>query len=149
MTQKGQGTSEYSAEKHFTTFNRTDSANRVQDVRTAITYFRTRFNVRAINLVGIGEGGIGSFFARALDLDQFDAGRDAEFEHKLFIPHLSKSWRLSGGFRSGRRTPDALAQREQSVSPRLDRRKFRRCRRSNAGAALQSLSEQELIDRLR
>ena len=71
-----------SAERHFTTFNRTDSANRIQDVLTAITYFRTRFNVREINLVGIGEGGVWSLFARALaddgirliaDLDGFDA----------------------------------------------------------------------------
>jgi dienelactone hydrolase len=94
-----------SAEKHFTTFNRTDSANRIQDVLTAITYFRTRLNVREINLVGMGEGGIWSLFARALaddgihliaDLDQFDAASDAEFESKLYIPHIRKA----GDFRA-------------------------------------------------
>ena len=94
-----------SAEKHFTTFNRTVSANRVQDVLTAITYFRTRFDVREINLVGMGEGGVWSLFARALadggirliaDLDQFDTGSDAEFENKLFIPHIRKA----GDFRA-------------------------------------------------
>ena len=94
-----------SAEKHFTTFNRTDAANRIQDVLTAITYFRTRFNVREINLAGMGEGGVWSLFARALaddgirliaDLGQFDAGSDAEFENRLFIPHLRKA----GDFRA-------------------------------------------------
>ncbi len=94
-----------SAEKHFTTFNRTDSANRIQDVLTAIIYFRTRFNVREINLVGIGEGGIWSLFARVLadegirliaDLDQFDAGNDAEFDSKMYIPHIRKA----GDFRA-------------------------------------------------
>ena len=94
-----------SAEKHFTTFNRTDAANRVQDVLTAITYFRTRFNVRQINLVGMGEGGVWSLFARALaddgirliaDLDQFDAASDSEFENKLFIPHLRKAGDFRG-----------------------------------------------------
>ncbi len=93
------------AKKHFTTFNRTDSANRVQDVLTAITYFRTRFNVREINLVGMGQGGVWSLFARALaddgirligDLGQFDAASDSEFTNKLFIPHLRKAGDFRG-----------------------------------------------------
>ena len=43
--------------RYFTTFNRTDDANRVQDVLTAITHLRKQTGSDAINLVGIKGGG--------------------------------------------------------------------------------------------
>lgn len=148
-----------SAERYFTTFNRTDSANRVQDVLTAITYFRMRFNVREINLVGMGEGGLWSLFARALaddnirliaDLDQFDAARDAEFERKLFIPHLRKA----GDFRAASVLVAGHQTLLHNLSPSFPRDWFEG---SFVAAGTQdmlelhsaALSEQELIDRLR
>ena len=147
-----------SAERHFTTFNRTDSANRIQDVLTAITYFRTRFNVREINLVGIGEGGVWSLFARALaddgirliaDLDGFDAGSDAEFESKLFIPHIRKA----GDFRAA----SVLVAGHKTLLHNVNASFPRGWIEASFGAAeaqdmleLQStaLSEQELIERI-
>jgi dienelactone hydrolase len=89
-----------SAERYFTTFNRTDDANRIQDVLTALTYLRTRANAQRVNLVGMGMGGVWSLFARALadgevrliaDLDQFDATSDSEFEKRLFIPGIRRA----------------------------------------------------------
>ena len=147
-----------SAERHFTTFNRTDSANRIQDVLTAITYFRTRFNAREINLVGIGEGGVWSLFARALDddgirliadLDGFDAGSDAEFESKLFIPHIRKA----GDFRAA----SVLVAGHMTLLHNVNASFPRDWIEASFGAAeaqdmleLQStaLSEQELIERI-
>ena len=147
-----------SAERHFTTFNRTDSANRIQDVLTAITYFRTRFNAREINLVGIGEGGVWSLFARALaddgirliaDLDQFDAGSDAEFEEGLFIPHVRKA----GDFRAA----SVLVAGHRTLLHNVNASFPRGWIEASFGAAeaqdmleLQStaLSEQELIERI-
>ena len=147
-----------SAERHFTTFNRTDSANRIQDVLTAITYFRTRFNAREINLVGIGEGGVWSLFARALaddgirliaDLDGFDAGSDAEFENKLFIPHIRKA----GDFRAA----SVLVAGHKTLLHNVNASFPRGWIEASFGAAeaqdmleLQStaLSEQELIERI-
>jgi dienelactone hydrolase len=88
------------AQTHFTTFNRTDDANRIQDVLTALTYLRTRANSQQVNLVGMGMGGVWSLFARALadgdvrllaDMDQFDVTSDSEFEKRLFIPGLRRS----------------------------------------------------------
>jgi len=88
------------AERYFSTFNRTDDANRIQDVLTALTYLRTRANSQQVNLVGMGMGGVWSLFARALadgevrllaDMDQFDVSSDAEFEKRLFIPGLRRA----------------------------------------------------------
>ena len=147
-----------SAEKHFTTFNRTDSANRIQDVLTAITYFRTRFNVREINLVGMGEGGVWSLFARALaddgirliaDLDQFDAASDAEFENKLFIPHIRKAGDFRGAsvLLAGHKT---LLHNANEGFPRSWIEASFRAAETEDMLELQpsALSEQELIERI-
>ena len=88
------------AQRHSLTFNRTDDANRIQDILTAVTYLRTRANTQQVNLLGMGMGGVWSLFARALadgqvrllaDLDQFDPASDAEFEKRLFIPGLRRA----------------------------------------------------------
>jgi dienelactone hydrolase len=88
------------AQRHFTTFNRTDDANRIQDVLTALAYLRMRSGAQQVNLLGIGMGGVWSLFARALadtdvrllaDLDQFDPASDAEFEKRLFIPGIRRA----------------------------------------------------------
>ena len=93
------------AEKYFTTFNRTDAANRVLDVVTAIPFARQRMGAEQINLVCLGETGPWCALARALasgsirlaaDLNQFDASKDEEYVEKLFIPHLRKA----GDFRA-------------------------------------------------
>lgn len=91
--------------RYFTTFNRTDDANRIQDVLTAISYLRKKTGSDAINLVGIKGGGLWCVFARALadgpvtlvaDLVLFDAGSDAEFESHFFIPGLRKAGDFRG-----------------------------------------------------
>jgi dienelactone hydrolase len=88
------------AERYFTTFNRTDDANRIQDILTALTYLRTRAGTQQVNLLGMGMGGVWSLFARALadgevrllaDLDQFDPTSDTEFGRRLFIPGIRRA----------------------------------------------------------
>ena len=87
----------------FTTFNRTDDANRIQDILTAIVYLRQRSGSEEINLVGMGRAGVWTLFAKAMadgpirliaDLDKFDADSDEEFLHQFFIPGIRKA----GGF---------------------------------------------------
>ena len=92
--------------KYFTTYNRTDLAERVQDILTAIAYLRGREDVTRINLVGVGEAGLWCLLARALthtsaglgrvavDAARFDSASDAEFAARLFCPHL----RAAGDF---------------------------------------------------
>jgi hypothetical protein len=89
----------------FTVFNQTDDANRVQDILTALAYLQSRSNAKVVNLVGIGMGGVWSYFARALagpgvnlaaDLAQFRADTDQEYLDRFFVPGLRKA----GDFRA-------------------------------------------------
>ena len=91
--------------RYFTTFNRTDDANRVQDVLTAIAGLRELSGRESINLVGMGQAGVWAVFARALadsnvvllaDLDRFDAASDDEYVNHLFVPGI----RRAGDFRA-------------------------------------------------
>ena len=91
--------------RYMTTFNRTDTANRIQDVLTAIAFVRQRLETSNINLFCPGEAGAWCFFARALagdgirliaDLGAFESYDDAEIEKKFFIPHI----RRAGDFRA-------------------------------------------------
>jgi hypothetical protein len=91
---------DWSAEKFYTTYNRSDDANRVQDVLTALSFLRTRTSAQPVNLVGIGIGGVWSLYARALadtdirllaDMDQFETTSDAEFEKRFFISGIRRA----------------------------------------------------------
>jgi hypothetical protein len=93
------------AERFFTTYNRTDAANRIQDILTAIAYLRGRLNTAEIKVVGLGEAGVWSLFARALaggpihlaaDMAQFETDSDAAYLDRFFIPGLRKA----GDFRA-------------------------------------------------
>src|SRR5262249_18251401 len=86
--------------KFFTTYNRTDDANRVQDILTAIAYAKRRFGNAKIRLVGHGEAGLWALLARALapkidrcaiDAAEFDTESDAEFIKRLAIPGLRRA----------------------------------------------------------
>jgi dienelactone hydrolase len=89
----------------FTVYNQTDDANRVQDILTAIAYLQNRTGAKTVNLVGLGMGGIWSYFARALagrgvnlaaDLNLFAVDNDQEYLQKFFVPGLRKA----GDFRA-------------------------------------------------
>ena len=93
------------AEQYYHVFNRSDDANRVQDILTAAAFLRETGGVEAINLVGRGRGGLWVLLAAALDsgvrsvvadLDQFDATDDSQYVESLFIPGL----RRAGDFRA-------------------------------------------------
>ena len=90
--------------RYFTTFNRTDDANRVQDVLTAIAGLRKLSGRESLNLVGIGQAGVWAVFARALadskvvllaDLARFDATSDDQYVNHFFVPGI----RRAGDFR--------------------------------------------------
>ena len=89
-----------SAEAYFHVFNRSDDANRVQDVLTAIAFLRRHTGAEAINVVGAGRAGLWVLLAAALDpgeltvavdLDRFDASDDAAYVDGLFIPGLRRA----------------------------------------------------------
>ena len=78
------------------TFQPTDTGCRVQDVLTALAYLRSRRDLTGVtDLVGLGEGGLWSLFAAALDgnvrnvaLDgnQFDVDDDKAWESQFYVP---------------------------------------------------------------
>jgi len=109
------------SDRMFTTYNRTDDAERVQDVLTALTYLNGRKQLQQdarakplgavelgeVSLVGMDRAGLWVLLARPLapqdfaartaaDAGQFDTENDAAYLEKLFIPLI----RRAGDFRS-------------------------------------------------
>ncbi|HVO12065.1 MAG TPA: acetylxylan esterase [Vicinamibacteria bacterium] len=84
----------------FTTYNRTDDANRVQDVLTALAWLRARPDVRRLSLVGLGRAGLWCLLAQGLaprldavvaDADRFPSERDEAYLGPVFVPLLRKA----------------------------------------------------------
>ena len=109
------------AEAYYHVFNRSDDANRVQDVLTAIAFLRRHTGAETINVVGTGRAGRWVLLAAALDpgeltvaadLDRFDASDDEAYVNGLFIPGLRRAPNVAG-WAGGRTwvTPATLLQR--------------------------------------
>ena len=90
---------------HFTTYNPTDAACRVQDILTALAYLRSHSEAKTCNLLGLGAAGPWCLLARALapnvartavDLNRFAADSDARWVADLFIPGI----RSAGDFQT-------------------------------------------------
>lgn len=84
----------------FTTYNRTDDSNRVQDILTAIAFLESRPEVARVNLVGVGKGGLWSLLARALapqlhrtlvDVSNFSSEEDGAYLEHLYVPVLRRA----------------------------------------------------------
>lgn len=84
---------------YFTTYNRTATANRVQDVLTAVAWLRRSSGFPSASLVGMGAAGPWCLLAcglcpqitrAVLDVDRFDTDSDEAYEEKLFIPVLRR-----------------------------------------------------------
>lgn len=88
--------------KMFLTFNKSDDANRVQDILTALTWLKQP----KTQLIGLGKAAIWSAFAAAVspvavdlqaDLSNFQ-GTDEEFAKNFFVPGIQRA----GGLRAAR-----------------------------------------------
>lgn len=87
----------------FTTYNRTDTAHRVQDVLTAVAYLRSIDDVGRLSVVGAGRAGLPTLLARALappvdalvsDASGFASEDEQEYLQELFVPGVLRA----GGF---------------------------------------------------
>jgi dienelactone hydrolase len=85
---------------YFTTYNRTDDANRVQDILTSLSYLKAQTNDLPTKVVGFGNAGLWCMLARGLaegqasfsaDLSRFDAASDESFLKGLYIPNLRRA----------------------------------------------------------
>jgi len=86
--------------QYFTTYNRTDTAERVQDILTALAYLKQQTNCPNPALVGQGDGGLWCLLARALatptppaalELPGFDLDSDEAYVTRLFVPGLRRA----------------------------------------------------------
>ena len=93
------------AERYYHVFNRSDDANRIQDVLTAIAFLRGHGDSGEVDVVGVGRAGLWALLAAAIDgrvtsvaadLDLFEAASDDAYVDGLFIPGL----RRAGDFRA-------------------------------------------------
>jgi dienelactone hydrolase len=91
------------SDRFFATYNRTDDANRVQDVLTALSWLKSRPGIREVSLAGLGRAGLWCLLAQALapdlvavvaDADRFPTALDEAYLDRLSIPLL----RSVGGF---------------------------------------------------
>jgi len=85
--------------KFFTTFNRTDTAERVQDILTALAYLRGQDGVERLNLIGFDEAGLWGMLAAGVDgelshvvvdMDRFNAEDDEEWIERLYVPCIRR-----------------------------------------------------------
>jgi hypothetical protein len=81
--------------RYFTTFNKTDDANRVQDILTALAWLKTP----DVTLIGSGTSGVWCLFAAAVaptpvdlkaNLDGF-TGSDQDFIDRFFVPGIQRA----------------------------------------------------------
>jgi len=85
---------------YFTTYNLTDTANRVQDILTALSYLKGLPKIGSIHLVGLEEAGLWCWLARPfapgigktiVDVSRFENRSDESYLHRLFVPGLRRA----------------------------------------------------------
>ena len=91
------------SDRFFTTYNRTDDANRVQDILTGLAWLKGQPGIRRVGLVGLERAGLWCLLAQGLvpgldavvaDAERFATERDEAYLDRLSIPLI----RSVGGF---------------------------------------------------
>ncbi len=91
---------------HFLTFNRSDDANRVQDILTALAFLHAKVGGE-VELVGLDKAAVWALFAAAVapaplqlsaDLSSFQ-GTDEEFIEQFFVPGIQRAGGLPAALR--------------------------------------------------
>jgi hypothetical protein len=96
--------------RNFPTFNKTDDANRVQDILTALTWLRLADDEKRssapLRLVGLGKAAVWCLFAAAVSRQPVDlqadiggfTGADQDYIDGFFVPGIQRA----GGLRAAR-----------------------------------------------
>ncbi|MFC1542907.1 alpha/beta hydrolase family protein [Candidatus Neomarinimicrobiota bacterium] len=99
VLQEGTRTQRDETFEYFTTFNRTDTQERVQDILTALTFLRNNRAMEEIHLVGLEEAGPWTILAGAVaeDLVDYIVACGVNLDHnndteslRLFVPGLAQ-----------------------------------------------------------
>jgi len=92
--------------RYFLTFNKSDDANRVQDILTALAFLRSQTQEKIV-MRGHGKAGVWCLFAAAVagmdlaleaDLDGFQGG-DEDFLQQFFVPSIQRAGGLDAALR--------------------------------------------------
>jgi hypothetical protein len=94
------------SKRHFLTFNRSDDANRAQDILTALAFLR-QTGADDLRLVGIGKAAVWATFAASLTKTnlKLDAplgsfkGTDDDFVRDFFVPGIQRAGGLQAALR--------------------------------------------------
>jgi hypothetical protein len=110
-------------DEYFLSYNRTDAADRVQDILTALAFLKAQSGRRP-ELIGLGDAGIWCVFAAAIapipidvvaDLNGF-GGSDEDFRNRFFVPGIQRAGGLSAALKLVNRTRGIIpAEAHQSV----------------------------------
>jgi dienelactone hydrolase len=93
-------------DEYFLSYNRTDAADRVQDILTALAFLKAQSGGRP-ELIGLGDAGIWCVFAAAIapiaidvvaDLNGF-GGSDEDFRRRFFVPGIQRAGGLSAALK--------------------------------------------------
>ena len=106
--------------RYFLTYNRSDDANRVQDILTALAFLKMNHS-GPIRVVGLENAGVWSLFAAAVapfdvaltaNLDGFD-GSDESFRKGFFVPGIQRA----GGLRAAQLLTSRKSTMERTLLP--------------------------------
>jgi dienelactone hydrolase len=90
------------SDNYFLSYNRGESADRVQDILTGLAFLKSRYGGRP-ELMGLGDAGIWCIFAAAIapisvdviaDLNGF-GGSDEDFRDRFFVPGIQRAGGLT------------------------------------------------------
>jgi len=110
-------------DQYFLSYNRTDAADRVQDILTALAFLKSEVGGRP-ELFGLGDAGIWCVFAAAVapiasdviaDLNGF-GGSDKDFRDHFFVPGIQRAGGLNAALKLVSRAR-GIIQSESSVQP--------------------------------
>jgi len=113
-----------SVDRYFFSYNKSDDAERVQDILTALAFLRRNARGRP-ELIGVGRAGVWSLFAAALapsevnliaDLNGF-SGSDEDFRERFYVPGVQRAGGLSAAMRLVNRLRAAIPSKANRATP--------------------------------
>jgi hypothetical protein len=133
----------------FSTYNRTDDAQRVQDILTALVYLEAAWRPERIVIAAQGLAGLWCLLARPFfrtpfalvaDVAGFDTGNDSAYLEKLHIPLI----RRAGDFRTAAFLAPAAPLLLHNLGPHFSSEPFKQAFRILGAPDQLRLSSQEL-----
>jgi len=118
-------------DKYFLSYNRSDDAERVQDILTGLAFLRARTKAKA-EIIGLGKAGVYALFAAAVapvetsvmaDLHGF-SGSDEDFRDHFFVPGIQRAGGLNTALRLVKNLRAAIPASREGAATETDVNEF-------------------------